>query len=111
MSFGKLETRLTSLAKTPRTRGMAPGKKLVPRREERKPTYKLAKLRSPNMEVRCVVLDISLSGARVKLEGALPLAPEVLLVIPDMAFKRRCLLRWQVGDEAGLMVEPPPPVR
>lgn len=111
MSFGKLETRLNSIAKAPKSPGASSTRKKIPRQEERKPTYKLAKVRSPNLELRGVVLDISPSGAKVKLEGAIMLAPEVVLVIPDMAYKKRCLVRWQEGDIAGLMVEPPPPTR
>lgn len=109
MTFGKLTTRINAVARTSQAQGAAPSRKRIPRSEERKPTYKVAKIRATNLELRCVVLDISPSGAKVKLEGAIGLPEVVVLVIPDMAFKKRHLVRWQDGDMAGLMVEPPPP--
>ncbi|MBY0422877.1 MAG: PilZ domain-containing protein [Parvularculaceae bacterium] len=83
----------------------------MPRSEERKPTYKIGKVRTPQSEIQCVVLDMSLSGAKVKLAGAIILAPEVTLVIPDLAYKKKCEVRWQDGDCAGLRTAPPPIVR
>lgn len=111
MAFGKLDARLNALSKAPQAKDCAPAKKRKPRKEDRHATYKFGKIRAPNFEMPCAVLDMSPTGARVKTEGAVPLPKEVLLVVPDMAYKKKCLVAWQDGDTAGLTVEPPPLVR
>lgn len=104
MAFGRLDSRLNSLSKSSRAQNAAPARKRIPRSEERRPTYKIGKVRTSQSEIQCVVLDMSLSGAQVKLEGAIMLAPEVTLVIPDLGYKKKCEVRWQDGDCVGLRI-------
>lgn len=50
--------------------------------------------------IRCLVLDVSSTGARVQLLAPQPAPETVLLHLPggDIRAARRC---WQRGDEAG----------
>jgi hypothetical protein len=108
MSFGKrLDSRLSTLSRATRAQTELPAnatsKKRVKRAVERHATYKFGKVRyDGGGELNCIVQDMSTAGARVKLQGAYPLPPAVVLSIPDMGFRRTCAVRWQRDDEVGL---------
>lgn len=106
MAFGqKLDARLSALSKASSAgAATAPSaKKRIQRNAERRSTYKVGKVRyDGGGDLACVVQDMSATGAKVKLQGAYPLPPKILLVIGELGFKKVCDVRWQDNDEAGL---------
>lgn len=105
MAFGqRLDARLNALSKASNAGpSTVSSKKRVQRQDERRSTYKVGKVRyDGGGDLACVVQDMSATGAKVKLQGAYPLPPKVLLVIGEMGFKKICDVRWQDNDEAGL---------
>ena len=105
MAFGqRLDARLNALSKASNAGpSTVSSKKRVQRQDERRSTYKVGKVRyDGGGDLACVVQDMSATGAKVKLQGAYPLPPKVLLVIGEMGFKKICDVRWQDSDEAGL---------
>lgn len=105
MAFGqRLDARLSALSKASNAGPTSvSSKKRVQRGAERRTTYKVGKVRyDGGGDLACVVQDMSASGAKVKLQGAYPLPPKILLVIGEIGFKKMCEVRWQDNDEAGL---------
>lgn len=106
MSKTKLETRLEKLAAqgpkgpAPVIRPIAPHTK--PQREPRVPAFKHGALQFGGNSVSCMILDLSNSGARVSLGGAVNLPESLRLSIPQHALKVDATVRWQRGTEAGL---------
>ena len=110
MSKTKLETRLEKLAalrlKGPGSaiRSAAPLSK--PQREPRVPAFKFGALQFGGNSISCMVLDLSKSGARVSLSGAVNLPDTLRFSIPQHALKVDATVRWQRGTEAGLSFAP-----
>ena len=73
------------------------------RKEPRDPTYRFARLTLSRQTVlRCIVRDISASGARVALDNASELPGEVILVIDQAGRRYRARVAWRSETEAGL---------
>ncbi len=76
------------------------------REEERRPVYKFGiALTSGGDERRCVVRDISETGAKIVLEGAIALPREFRLVIDGYRAPTTAALVWQKDNEAGITFE------
>lgn len=75
------------------------------RSEVRRDTLLQAEIRvsEGSTSIPCVVNDISKSGARVLFEDNPKLSRHVHLVIHHPMREYTCEVRWQNGDEAGLM--------
>lgn len=80
-------------------------RKSKPRSAGRAPAYKFGILINPldRSEIRCVITNLSRSGAKVMLEGAVTLAPFVTLKIGAVGAVHRAKVAWQDGNEVGLM--------
>lgn len=75
----------------------------LPEREHRKPVFRLATLfTAPTAAVRCIVHDISDSGARVVMEGAFTLPPEIVVKFDYNGELHGARIAWQENDEAGM---------
>ena len=56
-------------------------------------------------DLPCTVRDVSLDGARIRVEGRLP-AGRIRLSVPIRGEQRIGRVIWQVGNEAGIRFEP-----
>lgn len=110
MSKKKLETRLEKLAAQNPT-GFAPYKRPAPpppppslvSRDPRLPAFKFGAIYlETGKRLDCMILDLSGSGARISLGGAVNLPETVRLSIPQHALRVDATVRWQQGTEAGL---------
>ncbi len=73
------------------------------REDDRKPVYKFGVIvMRGGEEARCVVRDISEHGARIVLEGSIPLPREFRLVIDGYRAPTTASLAWQKENEAGV---------
>lgn len=78
----------------------------VDRGTERKSVYKFGLVQAPNgEETHCVVRDLSQSGAKLVLEGAISLPREFRLVIDGYPAPTHALLKWQNENEAGVTLD------
>lgn len=107
MSKNKLETRLEKLAAQNPT-GLTPYKRPAPppsltERDPRVPAFKFGAVHlAGGKRLDCMILDLSGTGARISLGGAVNLPETVRLSIPQHALKVEATVRWQQGTEAGL---------
>jgi hypothetical protein len=85
-----------------------PGAAKGPKRgDARQQTFKFAKVCiTGRSEIKAVIKDMSATGARIQLEGAHPLPPEMTLKIGPTGERKRASLVWQRDCEAGLHFEP-----
>jgi hypothetical protein len=75
----------------------------TPRIDDRRQVFRFGCLvLDDKSELRCILKDISASGARVALEGAHALPPIVLLKVDMTGEKKRAAVVWQKESEAGL---------
>lgn len=100
----KLVSRISSLT-GPKPAAPPPARveRLHERSDAREPTFRFARVfvgRQPSRS--CIVRDISASGARIALDGALELPNEVILVIGQNARRYRARVAWRSEHEAGL---------
>jgi hypothetical protein len=73
------------------------------RKEARAQTYRFARLVVGRQTVlKCILRDISPSGARIAMEGAFELPPEVILAIDQSGLRYRARVAWRSENEAGL---------
>lgn len=73
------------------------------RKEPRQQTYRFASIAIGRQTVlRCIVRDLSASGARIALEGAAELPAEVILAIEQTGRRFRARVAWRSEHEAGL---------
>jgi hypothetical protein len=63
------------------------------------------KVRFQDISRDCTVLDLSRSGARLKLIGFSGLPEKFDLYVPDRGATYRAHVRWQFGDEIGISFE------
>ena len=76
------------------------------REAERKSVYKFGLVQAPNgEEIRCVVRDLSESGAKLVLEGAISLPGDFRLVIDGYHAPTHASLKWQNENEAGVTLD------
>ncbi len=76
------------------------------REAQRKSVYKFGLVQAPNgEEIRCVVRDLSESGAKLVLEGTISLPGEFRLVIDGYHAPTHALLKWQNENEAGVTLD------
>lgn len=105
--FGKkqnkdIENRLNSIAKADPVNFMSL-KPVVERSEERRTSYKFGVvIAQGEKNIRCVVRDLSPSGAKIVLEGALTLPQEFTLAIDGYTAPAHARLAWQNENEAGI---------
>jgi hypothetical protein len=52
-------------------------------------------------KVQCILENVSISGARLRLEKPAVLPP-ILLIVPAERIERNCMLAWTKGDRAGV---------
>lgn len=52
--------------------------------------------------IRCILEDVSISGARLRLDSAVILPPFFMLVVPAERIERNCMLAWTNGERAGI---------
>lgn len=78
----------------PEERRGAPRRRLV----------RAAELAMPGLDtaIACVVLDVSTTGARVRLPSSAPLPATLRLKVEGLTLDTPCALRWRRSDEAGL---------
>lgn len=71
---------------------------------ERKPVYKKAKffLDHLNASVECIVLDVSRSGARLRVDDSLALPDEFDLLLSYQGERQRVRVRWRRQKEIGV---------
>ena len=71
---------------------------------ERKPVYKKAKffLDHLNASVECIVLDVSRSGARLRVDDNLALPDEFDLLLSYQGERQRVRVRWRRQKELGV---------
>ncbi|MEM9170540.1 MAG: PilZ domain-containing protein [Pseudomonadota bacterium] len=99
--FGKkkanpLSKRLDSIKAAPQVRFDKSLPKRKGREATRRSAYKIGVIRLYNNEVlRCVVKDVSQSGARVVLEGSISLPNEFLFTIEGFKGEARVKRVWQ----------------
>lgn len=75
----------------------------VERKEQREKTFRFGRVFvRKDIAYKCIVRDISPSGARVTLEGRFELPDIVLLRIDQSAFARKARVAWRLDEEAGL---------
>jgi len=53
-------------------------------------------------DIRCILEDVSISGARLRLDVAVTLPPFFVLVVPAERIERNCMLAWTKGERAGI---------
>ena len=53
-------------------------------------------------EVQCILENVSISGARLRLEKAAVLPAFFVLIVPAERIERNCMLSWTKGDRAGV---------
>ena len=53
-------------------------------------------------DVRCILEDISLGGARLRLEGPADLPRFFLLIVPTEQIDRACTVAWKDGERVGV---------
>ncbi len=105
----KLTERLKRLASAPIVDTPRPKKFKPQRAVDRTPAFKFGRVSLPTgEELRCVVRDMSPSGAKIVLEGAFTLPPQATLIIEQMGRGRRVTIEWQEGPEVGVSFDPTP---
>jgi hypothetical protein len=73
------------------------------RNDERLPSYKFGRIVLPGgISARCILTDLSASGARIAIEGATDLPETVILAIDQTGRRYRARVAWRRGHEAGL---------
>jgi len=108
MTKDKLNQRLKSLASVKsQTSAPMPMAKKPPAakkdRETRQDAYKLGEIDCLDGEMLgCLLLDLSDTGARVKMNWATALPSLVRLSIPSAGIARNAKVCWQTGAESGL---------
>jgi hypothetical protein len=70
------------------------------RKEPRKPVYIVALMNADGVERKCIVLDISASGARVATDRSRELPDKLLIYIRGHI--RRCRVIWRSDSEIGV---------
>jgi hypothetical protein len=53
-------------------------------------------------DIRCTLQDVSVGGARLRLEVPSDLPPFFLLTVPAERIERRCTLVWKDGERVGV---------
>ncbi len=80
-----------------------PKRRGPPQREVREPVFRPGKLYlSKTDHLRCVIRNVSNSGAYVHLEGVHPLPPVVVLKFDQTGVVKKARVAWQRETEAGL---------
>lgn len=75
----------------------------------RQSVFRFARLILPDRSiVKCVIKDISASGARVAIEGNFSIPPHVVLKIDQIGQTKVANVIWQEETEVGLHFEPAP---
>ncbi len=73
------------------------------KREHRRPVYRHGQLRiAGGVMVDCIIVDVSLNGARVELDSAFSLPEFVLLKTVMTGDRRRARVVWKSRNSAGL---------
>jgi hypothetical protein len=70
------------------------------RKEPRKPVYIVALMNADGVERKCIVLDISASGARVATDRSRELPDQLLICVRGHI--RRCRVIWRSDSEIGV---------
>ena len=52
--------------------------------------------------IECILEDVSISGARLRLDGADALPPFFMLIVPAERIERNCMRSWTKGQRAGV---------
>lgn len=74
-----------------------------PTRAKREPVFRPGKVYLTKTDsLRCVIRNVSETGAYVRLEGAHPLPPVVVLRFDQTGVVKKAHLAWQNENEAGL---------
>jgi hypothetical protein len=72
------------------------------RKEPREPVYRFARIATGrNTVIKCIIRDISPSGARIAMEGSFELPAEVIIAT-DTGRRLRARVAWRSENEAGL---------
>jgi hypothetical protein len=50
----------------------------------------------------CVLLDISMRGARLHVSQGLRLSPKLTLCVPALSMRAKCSIRWRADDQVGV---------
>lgn len=80
-----------------------PAKERPRRGEDRKPSYRFARvILADRSEVKCIIKDVSSGGVKIVLEGAHPLPSRVNLKVDQTGQTFRAAVVWQKELEAGL---------
>jgi hypothetical protein len=102
----RIHARLAALAATPASKTAPPEVRSVEelRGEPREKVYRFARLvLTGEMSVKCVVLDLSRSGARVQYDNFGAGLPEfVTLEFEASGISRKARVRWERDHQAGL---------
>lgn len=99
----RLGRRLAAISAAPPVRFEAPPAPREKRVAERRVVYRFARLLLPNRTVlACIVRDLSTTGARIVIEGAVTLPRKVIMKIDQTGETRRALVVWQEENVAGL---------
>ena len=53
-------------------------------------------------KIQCILEDVSISGARLRLDSATALPPFFVLVVPAERIERNCMLAWTKGERSGV---------
>lgn len=78
-------------------------KSQFPDRAQREAVFRLARIfTGKNASVRCIVYNISATGARITMEGAFALPPVVILKLDYNREIRKSQIIWQNKTDAGL---------
>lgn len=103
----KLNDRLKRLATAPSVEAPQPKKFKARRAVDRIPSFKFGRISLQTGEdIRCVVKDMSPSGAKIALEGAFTLPLRAILTIEQMGRGRRVTIEWQEGPDVGVSFDP-----
>lgn len=75
------------------------------RRSPRHRTVLLAKLKIKGRSFKCVVRDLSLGGAKLRVPAGLRLAGSVAITAPSLGYERAAQVVWQDGSSVGVAFE------
>lgn len=103
-----LDARLRSIMRKPAAVGApetAPKtySRMTERRAVRRAGFKFAAVHCENGAViSCIVVNHDKFGVRLRFAGEASLPQQLLIVIPEIALRRRAVLKWRRGCDAGL---------
>lgn len=104
----KLGRRLAGIGAASKAKDAPPPKPKAAdkRTAPRDKTWKMCRLTFPDGEkMQCVARDLSESGVRIAIEGAIALPARLTFSMPQSGVTKRARVAWQDGAEAGLEFE------